>query len=246
MSLCYTQLRYAALMVRHPHVARDFWFHLYHEARLADKLARPSLKYRLPIKDVGDILPGIYAQEYSLESYCDEYGAVSPFEARVLAASIRLLKPKTLFEIGTFHGGTTVQIALNAPADAVVNTLDLPEDHPLRADRNNVDLSPERLGKRYKVSSVANKIRQLYGNSMEFDFSPFARCCDWIFVDAAHTYDYVMSDTRNALAMLRPGGTIFWHDVNMAFEGTCRALAEYANQIPIVRVRGTTLACYRS
>jgi predicted O-methyltransferase YrrM len=246
LSLWFLQIRYLLLSLRSPRVTRDFWYHLYHEGRRADKLVRPSLKYRLPTKDVELIFPGIHEQPFSLEGYCEEYGAVSLQEVKYLAASIQMLKPRTLFEIGTFHGGTTVQLALNSPSEAIVNTLDLPEDHPLRADHENVDLSPERLGKRHQVSTVSGKIRQHYGNSMEFDFGPFAGGCDWVFVDAAHTYDYVMSDTRNALAILRPGGVVFWHDVNLAFEGTCQALEEFASRIPIVRIRGTTLACYRS
>jgi predicted O-methyltransferase YrrM len=246
LSLWWLQVRYLAMMLRNPRESRDFWYHLYHEARRADKLARPGLKYNLASRDVEAIFPGIDAERFSLEEFREDYGGVSLLEAKILAASIRLLKPRTLFEIGTFNGASTVQLALNAPAEAVVHTVDLPENHPLRHDQANVDVVPRRVGECYAKSGMASKIRQHYGDTAEFDFSPFAGQCDWIFVDAAHTYEYVASDTRNALRMLRKGGVIFWHDVNLAFEGNCRALEEFAAKIPIVRVRGTSLACYRS
>jgi Methyltransferase domain len=240
------QVRYLARMIANPREARHFWFHLYHEARRADKLVRPSLKYKLTSQDVSAIFPGIEEQSVSLESFCEEYGGVSLLEAKILTASIRLLKPLSLFEIGTFNGASTLQFALNAPQNAVVHTVDLPEEQLMSADRTSADIVPKRVGQYYLESAVAGKIRQHYGDTAEFDFSPFVGQCDWIFVDAAHTYEYVASDTRNALRLLQKGGVIFWHDVNVAFEGNCRALEEFATTIPIVRVRGTSLACYRS
>jgi predicted O-methyltransferase YrrM len=246
LNLWLLQLRYLVRMIANPREARYFWFHLYHEARRADKFVLPSLKYELTSRDIEAIFPGIEAEAVSLENFCDEYGGVSLTEATILAASIRLLKPLKLFEIGTFKGASTLQFALNAPKDAVVHTVDLPPDHQMSADAAVVDVTPKRVGQYYLASAVAGKIRQHYGDTAEFDFSPFVGQCDWIFIDAAHTYDYVASDTRNALKLLKRGGVIFWHDVNVAFEGNCRALEEFAATIPIVRVAGTSLACYRS
>jgi predicted O-methyltransferase YrrM len=246
VNLFWLQFYYLLLMLRKPREARNFWFQLYHEARRVDKLTRPSLRYQLTSRDPDAIFPGITERAFSLEDFREEYGGVSLLEAKILAASIQLLKPRVLFEIGTYNGGSTVQLALNAPEDAVIHTIDLPDDHPLRGDQSNVDVAPQRVGHCYLTSSVAGKIRQHYGNTAEFEFSPFAGKCDWIFIDAAHTYEYVKSDTQNALDMLRPGGVIFWHDVNLAFPGNCRALEEFAAKVPIVRVLGTSLACFRS
>ena len=175
---------------------------------------------------------------------------MSLIEAQILAASVALLRPRSLFEFGTFHGGTTLQLAVNAPAEAVVHTLDLPPDHPLRADGETVDLSPRDLGHRFRGGAAGAarpaRIRQLLGDSAEFDFAPFADACDWIFVDAAHTFDRVLSDSRHALRMLRAGGVVFWHDVIPRFPGTCRAVAELSQSLAIRRVHGTSLAFYRA
>jgi hypothetical protein len=46
-------------------------------------------------------------------------------------------------------------------------------------------------------------------------------------VDGAHSYEYVTSDTRNALACVRAGGVIAWHDFGRSgVNGVTRALRE--------------------
>jgi hypothetical protein len=50
------------------------------------------------------------------------------------------LKPKRIFEIGTFHGYTTLQMGLNAPVDSEIFTLDLsPESDSTFLDMVDID-----------------------------------------------------------------------------------------------------------
>ena len=35
------------------------------------------------------------------------------------------------------------------------------------------------------------------------------------FIDGDHSSEYALNDTRKALSVLRPGGTILWHDYEM-------------------------------
>jgi len=35
---------------------------------------------------------------------------------------------------------------------------------------------------------------------------------DLIFIDGSHYYEYVKSDTQNALGCLTAGGLVVWHD----------------------------------
>jgi hypothetical protein len=58
-------------------------------------------------------------------------------------------------------------------------------------------------GARYRGSDVSNRIIQLYGNSATFEFAPYRDTIDLAFVDGSHSYDYVISDSRNALQLLR-------------------------------------------
>ena len=56
------------------------------------------------------------------------------------------------------------------------------------------------------------KIVMLTGDSKNFDFSEFDEKVDFIFIDADHSYAGVMNDSEIAFKMIRPGGTIVWHD----------------------------------
>lgn len=247
------ELKYLVWMLRNPREARYFWFALYHAAKQADRYLQPSLRYRLKTRQADEAIPDIGKQTFSLEGYNEEFGGVSLREAQVLAASIRMEKPRLLFEFGTFNGSTTLIMAVNAPPDAKIHTLDLPEDHPLRGTKNEPEqyfpqqhIKPKSVGQRFHDSPLGGKIQQHFASSKDFDYSFLAGQVDWIFIDAAHTYEYVKNDTEHALRMLRKGGTIFWHDVNLTFDGLCKSLEEFAGQMPLVRIAGTSLAYYRS
>ena len=64
-------------------------------------------------------------------------------------------------------------------------------------------------------------------------------------MDACHDYEYVVSDTQNALKLCRPGGWIAWHDYRHTawWSGVTRYVREVHKSYPkIVHLRGTTIA----
>ena len=63
---------------------------------------------------------------------------------------------------------------------------------------------------------------------------------DLVFVDGAHSYDYVKNDTEKGLEMLRPGGVIAWHDCNPRHPDLVRYLRTLNR--PLNLVAGTSLA----
>lgn len=181
-------------------------------------------------------------------------GNVSERELITICRLVRATQPREIFELGTFDGRTTLNIAANAPADARVHTLDLPReamssvkgqlhDHELRyADKLE-------SGARFAASDLANRIEQLYGDSATFDFTAYYDQIDFVFVDASHAYDYVINDSLHALGMLRGGkGTIIWHDYSR-WDGVTRALNELKrkkNEFSTLQwIQGTTLAILR-
>jgi len=174
-------------------------------------------------------------------------GNVSLLELLVLARLTRELKPRRIFEIGTFDGRTTLVLATNAPDDAQVYTLDLPPETPTalaieRSERAFVDKPTS--GARFLGTDSARKITQLFGDSATFDFSPYR--AELIFVDASHAYDYVRNDSAKALALLADSrGVIVWHDYG-EWPGVTRALDELAKSdarfAKLRWIRGTTLA----
>lgn len=126
----------------------------------------------------------------------------------VLLSFILKTKPKAIFEIGTFNGETAEFLAKNSLAQ--VYTLD-DKRFPFENKRK-----PKR-------------VFQLRGDSMDFDFSPYYGFMDIVFVDGAHDYEHVMSDSKNALKMVRRGGIVVWHDYNPKQgkqEGVIKALNE--------------------
>lgn len=178
-------------------------------------------------------------------------GNVTLLELTVLDSLVAARRPKRVFEIGTFDGRTTLNLAANVPPGAVVHTLDLPSAGdpalPVHSDdRPFIRKSQQGTrGRRFQGAPEQDGIVQLEGDSASFDFLPYARMMDFVFVDGSHSYDYVRSDSLNALDLATPGAMIVWHDYG-EWEGVTRALNELSSADPrfagLRHVRGTTLA----
>lgn len=161
----------------------------------------------------------------------------------------------TLFEIGTFDGRTTLNLAINAPRTCRIFTLDLhPDTEPRYAlasgERHFVDKpTPGMRYRKHRESrhESAGRITQLLGDSATFDFSSFRRRCSLVFVDGSHAYDYVLSDTDRALELVDAGGVIVWHDYGV-WEGVTRALEEIEAQrrLGLRHLKGTSLVFWRN
>jgi predicted O-methyltransferase YrrM len=110
-------------------------------------------------------------------------------------------------------------------------------------DESNIRAS---LGVRqyhFEDADVKNKITCLFGDSAEFDFSPFRRKADFFFIDGAHSYDYVKSDTFNALKCCHPGSVIAWHDYGRSgVNGVTKWLHELAKENKIYSIPGGSVA----
>jgi predicted O-methyltransferase YrrM len=181
-------------------------------------------------------------------------GNVTLYELVAIARIVRHVRPAAAFEIGTFNGRTTLNIAANAAPEATTHTLDLPADQlegaalPLDA----ADLTFVRKassGDLFAGTALSSRIVQHWGDSATFDFGPHGDAVDLVFVDGAHSYEYVLSDSDRALGMLRGGrGVVLWHDYG-GWEGVTRALNELhargGRYAGLKRIRGTSLAYLR-
>jgi predicted O-methyltransferase YrrM len=175
----------------------------------------------------------------------------APFGADIVSLCLlaRILKPKVIFEIGTFTGYTALHFALNTPEDAQIYTLDLSKDE--RADPGmQVTVLDQNLVKvhagtqRYAFddSNAAAKATCLYGDSATFDYSPYHGKVDLFFIDGAHSYEYVRSDTRNALKCCHPGSVIAWHDFGrVGVNGVSRWIRELSKEHEIFSIPGGSL-----
>jgi predicted O-methyltransferase YrrM len=178
-------------------------------------------------------------------------GNVSEREVVTISRLVRAVNPRELFEFGTFDGRTTVNLAANASTDSRVHTIDLLRSGitssaaPIHAHEIRYADKAE-SGARYRASDVSTRVEQLYGDSGTFDFTPFYDRMDFVFVDASHTYEYVINDSLHAMRMLRDGkGVIVWHDYSR-WDGVTRALNQLRRLEPFFAelswIDGTTLA----
>lgn len=160
-----------------------------------------------------------------------------------------------LFEIGTFDGRTTLNLALSAPPRCRVFSLDLPRETRTRfelaaGEEHMVDKtdSGQRIeAYRQSHGRAVARIHQLYGDSARFDFSPYRRRCSLVFVDGSHHHDYVMADSYRALEIVRPGGVILWHDYGI-WEDVTKALEELdrREKLGLSSIGGTSLVYWRN
>src|SRR5262249_50727875 len=145
-----------------------------------------------------------------------------------------------------------LNFAVNSPEDAVIYTLDLPpEERESMISKTNSDdarlIQDSRPGMEFRGSRWEQKIRQLFGNSLSFDFSPYHNKMDLVFVDGAHHYEAALSDTANALKLLKPGGCLVWHDfANFGdYHDVTRAVLDLLPGDEIFQIEDSQLALYR-
>ena len=212
-------------------------------------------KRGIPQKNVCEVLPSQDLETItlgSLRSGKTWFFNYSSFASDIINLCLlaQIIKPEVVFEIGTYEGYTAFQLALNSPAVARIYTLDLPKEaasgpklSTTAVDREKIEeyLSPKEY--LFHGSKAADKIVCLYGDSADFDFSSFHQKVDLFFIDGAHSYEYVKSDTQNALQCCHPGSVIAWHDFGrIGINGVFRFILELAKDHEIYSVPGGSLA----
>jgi len=162
----------------------------------------------------------------------------------------KVLSPRVIFEIGTLQGHTASIFALNSAPETTIYTLNLPPQGKVSSlpvtlvdswhieDRSTVSFQ-------YIDFEEGKKVQQLYGDSAVFDFSPYQNQVNLFFIDGAHSYDYVKSDTLKALSCMAPESIIIWHDYGRwGVNGVSKWLHEYTKieGKEVFRLHGSSLA----
>jgi len=221
--------------------------------------ARNTIKTRrqflLPERTIEELFPRIetFKTNISISQLFTRHQYMVPvFELLFLGAICKYLKPRKIFEIGTFTGSTALSVALNTPTKTEVFTLDL---HPSKRAKHKkesgiVGKHPDyQSGELFKNTPLSKKITQLFGNSQTFDFRRFYNSIDLVFIDADHRYSFVKNDTKNAFKILRPGGVIIWDDyIWDEHSPWCAGIAQHLHELqkskPIFRIAQTRFAIY--
>ena len=161
------------------------------------------------------------------------FSGVTSYLADLVALCMlaRAIDARVVFEIGTLRGLSTYHLAMNTDATAQILSLDLPRGATgsltvTPIDRAHVEQSQ---AARYHFAGTPEerKIQLLVGDSATFDYAPWHRGVDLFFIDGAHSYEYVSSDTQRAFDCIKPGGVIAWHDAGRTgVNGVTRYLHE--------------------
>ncbi|MDR2550956.1 MAG: class I SAM-dependent methyltransferase [Desulfobulbus sp.] len=204
-------------------------------------------KLSIPVVTVDEILGGDV--DITLSELHGRDGNVTLLELVVIVGLVKKNKPKLTFEIGTFDGRTTLNVAMNQDQGTKVFTIDIKQ-----SDMNNVSkvlaegdreyIIKEESGVRFKKRSAIAEIIQLYGDSARYDFSEYMNKIDFMFIDGSHSYDYVLNDSHVAFSVVKNGGIILWHDYG-SWEGVTKALEQLHAQDPkfyeIKHIEGTSI-----
>jgi len=147
------------------------------------------------------------------------------FYSEIIALSmlVKGMNAKNIFEIGTFEGNTSANIAYNVSDDAAIYTLDF----PLYRLCAKADVAVKYVEKDIRAGKI---VKILEGDSLEFDFSMFYNRIDIMYIDGGKTYRCVLSDSENAYRCVKSGGLIIWHDF-LAFGKHYSAVASAAFEL---------------
>jgi predicted O-methyltransferase YrrM len=212
----------------------------------------------VPQKNVAEVLPANGPRSIRLGNLDSDQAWLWPQSLYTqdlvsLCLICQICQPRLVFEIGTFRGYTAYHFALNTPESSRIITLDLPRGATAAAqlpvtvvDQIHIRERSERDRFCFAGTPEANRITCLTGDSSTFDFTPYHGQVDFFFIDGAHSYDYVRSDTLHALKCCHPGSVIAWHDYGKAsLPGLMQWLDECARRWPIYSVPGGSIAFMR-
>jgi predicted O-methyltransferase YrrM len=191
-----------------------------------------------------ELFPSIFDTPVKLTGAAGQQGSLTCFEVYFLASLSRLLSARMVFEIGTFEGRTTLNMALNCAPEGEVYTIDLPSDDVRtkyeRAYPNEGNARKIPVGGYFHNHLESGKIKQLWGDSASHDFERYYGKVDLVLIDGDHSYEYVKSDSEQALRMINSRGVVAWHDYDGSWRGVASYLRELASTRELCHIEGTS------
>jgi predicted O-methyltransferase YrrM len=132
-------------------------------------------------------------------------GGSLPTDMMLLAGLAEGIPGCTYFEIGTWRGESAAIVASRALS---CHTLSLTDREMQRMGVPDPIIRSHRL-----FSEGIGNITHLRGDSRYFDFAALDMKFDLVFIDGAHQYDFVLSDTKKVFEHLAHENTVVvWHD----------------------------------
>lgn len=126
-----------------------------------------------------------------------------------LIALVKALRPVVVVEVGSFRGGTLAAWCKVAAPDAVLVSVDLPDqaDTPATPDELRRLAHPGQRLEVVRGDSHAQETRR------DVEAALAGRKVDFLMIDGDHSYDGVRRDFELYAPLVRDGGLIAFHDV---------------------------------
>ena len=188
----------------------------------------------IPVVNLNEVFPAeLETSPIRMEHFLGHWGNTSIEDTAKICLITKWLAPKRILEIGTYNGMMTLQMALNAPPECIIYTLDLTPEQAAILPLSKLDelVAKQFLGQTgsYFRDRADLNIHQLYGNSTEFDFSVIGGKADLIYINGSGDYKSVCTDTATAFRLLSERGVILWHNyADVHYPDITRCLVETA------------------
>lgn len=181
-----------------------------------------------------------------------------------MVSAINLIRPKTIFEFGTFLGYSTALFARNVERGVRIWSIDIGDDDfasdlsshfssdQIMSDANTNDSYLRQLqhdqGTVYLSAlseMLLSHVRLIRQDSRKLDVAGLGLQgeVDFVFIDGGHDMATVESDTENAFRMIGESGVVIWHDYASTVHSE---VTEFVNQLAVDRailhVESTMLA----
>lgn len=157
---------------------------------------------RLPEVGLRQLMAG---REIKVSPFAFMEGGSLPTDLALLRILAMSFADCSYFEIGTWRGESVANVA---EAASSCTTLNLSAQQMKEAG-----FAEQYLRQHGMYSSGLPNVRQIDGNSLEFDFSSLGKKYDLVFIDGDHHYESILSDTKNVFKhLLHDESIVVWHD----------------------------------
>ena len=149
----------------------------------------------------------------TVDNDCERHGRKRR-DAEVLCG-LAASRPGPCLDLGTSHGRSAFKLATNI-GRYVVTTVNMLPEQALAAGVHITHVLPKHAIGSYPRERGIHNIRQLYANTLDWNWQDVPYGLQLAFIDACHDSDAVLADSLQAFRRLRPGGFLVWHDFSPA------------------------------
>lgn len=206
------------------------------------------MRRRSAAKAVATLSAAEFERQFGAAEVADAlHGSTASRDTAKILALLRHADPKSVLEIGVAEGHMIANFAKWTSEDARIFGIGLAaESKRSSLQQAREDPLAAGFGRLATKFGGAGRIELFESDSATFDFGRIGPI-DFAFIDGARDFEHVRSDSRNAYAILKPGGYLVWHDFDSAspWIEARRAIESLPFPEPVHHIEGTEVAFLR-